>query len=89
MSTQQYDNTNKGALFKNDDKRNDKDPDYKGTVNVDGREFWISGWIRTPRDTTKKKFIGFSIKPKDDRPPAPVARAKPEPAEFERDDVPF
>lgn len=87
MSTQQYDNTNKGALFKNDDKRNDKDPDYKGTVNVDGREFWISGWIRTPRDTTKKKFIGFTVKLKDangSRNPTRSVTEKPD-----EDDVPF
>lgn len=42
----EYDNTNRWTLFKNDRKDSDKHPDYNGTLNVDGVEFWISGWIK-------------------------------------------
>jgi hypothetical protein len=41
-----YDNTNSGVLFKNDKKGNEKAPDYKGKVNVNGKDLEIAGWIR-------------------------------------------
>lgn len=41
-----YDNTNSGVLFKNDKKGNEKAPDYKGKINIDGKEKEIAGWIR-------------------------------------------
>jgi hypothetical protein len=41
-----YDNTNKGALFTNDQKGNEKAPNYKGKLNVNGKEYEIAGWVR-------------------------------------------
>lgn len=41
-----YDNTNSGVLFTNDKKGNEKAPDYKGKLNVDGKEYELAGWIR-------------------------------------------
>jgi hypothetical protein len=40
----QYDNVNRGALF-NDaaNKRDYNGRDYSGTINIDGREYWLSG----------------------------------------------
>ena len=58
----QYDNTNRWSLFKNDRKEKDTHPDYSGTLNVDGREFWISAWLK---DGAKGKFFSGSIKPKE------------------------
>jgi len=43
----QYDNTNKGALFVNDRKESDRHPDWKGSLNIDGVEYWISGWAKS------------------------------------------
>lgn len=57
-----YDNTNRGALFKNDRKEKPTHPDYRGTVNVGGKEFWIDAWIK---DGKKGKFMSLSIKPKE------------------------
>ena len=44
-----YNNTNRGALFRNDNKdpSDGKDRDYSGTLNIEGAEYWISGWVRT------------------------------------------
>lgn len=63
----EYDNTNRGVLFKNQRKESDKHPDYTGNINVDGTEFWLSAWIK---DGAKGKFMSLSIKPKDEQPQA-------------------
>ena len=46
---QQYDNTNSGALFVNDKQGNDKRPDWRGSLDVNGVQYWISGWEREGR----------------------------------------
>jgi hypothetical protein len=38
--------TNTGAIFKNDKKTSDKPPDYKGKVNVNGKEMEVALWIK-------------------------------------------
>jgi hypothetical protein len=37
-----YDNTNKGMLFKNRDHAQDNDPNYTGSINVNGVEHWLN-----------------------------------------------
>ena len=46
----EYDNTNKGVLFKNKKKETDKHPDYNGSINVDGTDYWLSAWINKDKD---------------------------------------
>lgn len=60
--TGQYDNTNRGALFKNEDKQSDTHADYRGNINVDGKEFWLDAWIKTSK--AGKKYMSLSCKPK-------------------------
>ena len=84
----QYDNTNRGAIFKNEDKQQDNHPDYKGSLNVNGVDLWVSGWLKTS-EKTGKKFMSLSVKPKN---AAPVKQAsKPKSSGFDdmNDDVPF
>jgi hypothetical protein len=50
-----YDNTNTGAIFKND-KKADNHPDYKGKINVDGVDKEIALWVKTSKDGTKQFF---------------------------------
>lgn len=47
-----YDNTNSGVLFQNDKGDNDKRPDYKGKLNVDGKDYELAGWKRQKGTTT-------------------------------------
>ena len=81
----EYDNTNRGALFRNDDKdqNDDKDRDYSGTLDVEGNEYWISGWVRTSKNG--KKYLSLSVKPKQDK---PAASKKPRADDF-GDSIPF
>jgi len=58
-----YDNTNKGALFKNGRKEQDTHADYNGNINVDGHDYWINAWLKT--DKNGNKFMSLSVKRKD------------------------
>lgn len=87
----QYDNTNRGVLFKNDRKAKDTHPDYTGSLNVDGVEHFLDAWIK---DGKNGKFMSVSIKRKDKqaapapRAPAPVQRGGGH-SSFADDDPPF
>lgn len=54
---------NQGALFKNEDKSSDAMPDYKGSINVQGKDFWIAAWIKTSKKG--QKFMSLSVQSKD------------------------
>jgi uncharacterized protein (DUF736 family) len=89
-----FDNTNRGALFKNDRKEKDTHPDYKGSLNVGGVDHWLDAWLKT--DKNGKKFMSVSVKPKEQRqaaaPSAPPSRAPQRPKTgFDdiADDIPF
>jgi uncharacterized protein (DUF736 family) len=62
----EYDNNLRGALFKNDDKESDKHPDYKGSCEIDGRQYWLSAWIKTSK--AGKKYMSLSFKARDQKP---------------------
>ena len=57
---------NSGVLFKNDKKEQEKHPDYKGSIMVDGNEYWLSAWIKEGKTG---KFMGLAVSPKDAQPP--------------------
>lgn len=60
----QYDDTNTGALFINDKGDNDKRPDRKGKLNVEGVEYQISGWLRTPK-SGGAQFLSLKVERSD------------------------
>lgn len=64
MSRKQYDETNRGALFINDRKESDSHPDLSGKINVDGKDYWLSGWTKRGEDG-KFKLLSLSVKPKE------------------------
>ena len=81
----EYDNNNRGSLFKNDRKDDAKFPDYKGSINVDGTDYWLSAWIKVSKDGNK--FMSLSVKNKNaDASLQPKKKVKQE--EFD-DSLPF
>jgi uncharacterized protein (DUF736 family) len=63
MSDRQYDNNLRGALFKNKDKSEDRDPDYRGNITIDGKEFWLDAWLNTAKKSGEK-YMALRAKPK-------------------------
>lgn len=57
-----YDNTNRGALFKAEKQGNDRRPDYSGTLNVEGKEFFLDAWLK--KSKAGQTFMSLSVKPK-------------------------
>lgn len=60
-----YDNTNTGAMFKNDKQGNEKRPDYTGKINVEGKDYFLSSWIKESKDGNK--FLSLSVKSTDQK----------------------
>ena len=59
-----FDNTNKGVLFINEDRKSNKHPHYKGSfTDSEGTEFWVSGWKKLSKND--QKYISLSFTPKE------------------------
>ena len=43
-----------GSLFKNDRRQKDTHPHYNGSINIDGVEYWLSGWVKKNDDGSFK-----------------------------------
>lgn len=61
--SQQYDNTNTAIAFLNEQKESDKHPDFSGTVNIEGKEYWLNLWKNKSKNG--KKFLKGKVEPKD------------------------
>jgi hypothetical protein len=56
-----YDNTNRGAIWKNEKKQTEKHPDFTGDLNVDGVIYNVSAWKRKPDAKPKAPLLSFSV----------------------------
>ena len=96
----QFDNTNTGVLFRNDQAGNDKRPNYKGKVNVAGVDYELAGWTRT--GASGVPFLSLKVQTLRPKPTLPPAQASESPVRawqgaktavndvpFEDDPVPF
>ena len=66
----EYDNTDKGSLFKNKDRKSDKHPEYNGSINIQGVEYWLSAWVKESKKDGSKYF-SLAVKQKEKQAPKP------------------
>lgn len=52
-----------GSLSKNKAKGTDKHPDYKGSAQINGVAYWISGWIKFD-DKTNEPWLSLAFSQK-------------------------
>jgi hypothetical protein len=60
-----FDNTNKGSIWKNDRKEKETHPDFTGSIDVEGVQYWVSAWRRKDGASEKAPALSFSIKLKE------------------------
>jgi hypothetical protein len=65
-----------GVLFKNANRRAGKgDPTLQGSCTIDGRRYWVSGWLNDVRqgDHRGEKYLSlrFKLRAAEDRPERP------------------
>ena len=53
---------NSGVLFSNDKKDNERAPHYKGNITVEGKDYWLSAWVKEGKSG---KFMGLAVSPKE------------------------
>ena len=72
-----------GTLFKNTNKKNDKQPDYTGMAHIEGKKYRVSAWINIA--SSGSKYI--SMRYKEDLPEDKPEEEKP--ASTLDDEIPF
>ena len=53
----------KGSLSRNQKRETDRYPEFKGSAMVEGREYWLSAWVREGDDGSK--YFSLAFKPKE------------------------
>ena len=65
-----YDNTNSGMMARNENRKTDKHPEFSGSINVEGRDYWLSAWVNEGKPGGKmegKKYFSIKLNPKEQR----------------------
>ena len=73
-----------GALFKNDRKEAETHPDYKGSCEINGVQYWVNSWLNTSDKGVK--YLSLKFKAKDE---APKQERQQAPADDFSDAIPF
>ena len=82
-----YDNNNRGSIWKNEDRKSSAThPQFKGSAEVNGVEYWVSGWLRKEGANPKAPAMSFSFTAKEQQSAPKPAQAN----DFDSgEDIPF
>jgi ribosomal protein S27E len=88
-----YDNTDRGALFRNDKRETEKHPTHTGTLDVkcpscgDVTPFWLSAWTNVSK--AGQKYFSLALTQKTGGGGTQQAPIMPDGSEDFDDDIPF
>jgi len=57
---------NEGSIWKNDKKTQDTHADFNGTAIIEGVEYWVNAWKRSPDANPKAPALKFRFKAKEE-----------------------
>jgi len=87
-----YDNTNSGTLFRNDKRETEKHPTHTGSIDIEGKQYWISAWImEVKKDSSPRKgekFFSLKVTEKDSANSGPSSPMTSDGIDID-DDIPF
>jgi hypothetical protein len=87
-----YDNTNSGILARNENRKTDNHPEFTGSLNVDGVDYWVSALVNEGKAGGKmegKKYFSLKINRKEQNVGGTV-RSTPATSRYDSiDDIPF
>lgn len=78
-----------GSMFTNSRKEKQTHPDFNGSIRIEGRDYWLSGWKKQGRSG---EWWSLAFKPKDgEAPPFRAKGSSPAPSSkiLDGDDIPF
>lgn len=94
--SESYDNTNRGALFKNNKQTSERSPTMTGPVNVEGKKFRLAAWTKVSK--AGNEYLSLELEPEEVRKEEPddsntsnsppVAPTEDEPEDI-NDEIPF
>ena len=84
-----YDNSNQGAIWRNEKKETETHPDFTGSATIGGVEYWVKGWKRGPDANPKSPALKLKFARKDEQQDQKPAQAKAPAAAFADDDINF
>lgn len=84
---------NSGILGKNDRRTKDTHPTHSGQCTIDGKQYWISAWVKDGRDNSRFFSLAFKLKEaRGQQQPQTGAQGTPEQAGAKHDfddNIPF
>ena len=84
-----YDNNNRGAIWGNDKKVKDTQPDFTGSILVDNKDYFISGWKRKADASPKSPALSLAVTLKDQQPQQSAPAQSPSIGNNDLEDIPF
>jgi hypothetical protein len=60
----------RGSLTRNENRKDDKSPEFKGSALINGVEFWVNAWVR---ENDGRKYFSLSFREKE----APKTETRP------------
>jgi len=88
----QYDNTNSGILARNENRKTEKHPEYTGSLNVNGVDYWVSAWVNEGKAGGRmegKKYFSLKVNPKDGGTGTGTGAGRSYVDDIPLDDIPF